>query len=111
MKYICLNPDCSKYQLPEEVIRESFVMRDGKLVGKNCICLECKKERMLDNPNEKIPIAEKGIVMGTYASMSKEQKREMLQKRSHEHFKKEIKERKDGLLNQAMSEMRNMHKR
>ena len=42
--------------------------------------------------------------------MSTEQKREALRKRSHQHFKKEIKERKDGMLNQAMTEMRDLTK-
>ena len=43
--------------------------------------------------------------------MSKERKQEVLKKRSHEHFKKNIEERKEGLMSRAINEMRNMNKR
>ena len=43
--------------------------------------------------------------------MSKDRKIEVLKKRSHEHFKSKLKERKDELLNKAMTEMKNLNNR
>jgi len=57
-------------------------------------CSECKK-----------PLKRLGVVMsGGYlkvASMNPEGKREVLKKRSHEHFKKEIKERQHEIIKKS----------
>ena len=110
MKYICHNPECPKCGVEEELTKEIFVFRNGHLVGQNCPCPKCGKEREEINPAKDIPLSEKNIEIAQFSGMSMEQKREALKKRSREHFQKEIKERKYGLLNQAMTEMRNIKK-
>jgi hypothetical protein len=108
MKYVCLNSQCENYQKEEEYHKESYSFVDGKLVGSNCRCPRCGQMRKEINPNADMPLSEKNIGINFFSSMSAEQKREVLKKRSHEHFNKKIKERKDGLLNKAMSEMRDI---
>lgn len=106
MKYICANKDCTHYGVDDEYVSESYVFQNGELIGKHKNCPYCGKPRKEINPAEQIPLSEKNICINRFNGANKEQKIEMLKKRSHEHFQKEVKERKDGLLNQAMSEMR-----
>ena len=111
MKYICINPDCKKYNQEEYLTGETFKFKDGKLIGSNCCCPKCGKERKeVKDPDADLPLSQKNIRINNMGSMSMEQRREVLKKRSHEHFKKEIKERKEGLLNAAMSEMNDFKK-
>ena len=106
MKYICLNEECTHFNLEDEYVSESYVFKNGELIGKHMICPHCGKPRKEVNLAMQIPLSEKNVYVNRFDGASKEQKIEMLKKRSHEHFNKEVKERKDGLLNQAMSEMR-----
>lgn len=108
MKYVCENPECHKFGIEDYYVSETFSYRDGRLVGKNAICPHCGKERKEVNANDNVPLSEKNIGVNLFQGMSTEQKREALRKRSHQHFKKEIKERKDGMLNQAMTEMKDL---
>lgn len=104
MKYKCNNPDCPDYGKEEYYASESFRFRDGKLVGEHAECHKCGKLREEINPNKDIPLSEKNVGINFFNGMSSEQKREALKKRSHAHFNKEIKERKEGMLNQAKAE-------
>lgn len=106
MEYICQNPDCEEYGKKEYICTEIFKFQNGELVGEHCKCPKCGKMRK--NPNEDIPLSEKNISVAKFANASPEQKREMLKQRSHEDYEKHVKERKDGLMNQAISEMRNI---
>jgi hypothetical protein len=108
MKYICLNPKCENYQIEDEYLKEVYSFTNGKLIGKNCRCPRCGQNRKEIDPNVDVPLSEKNIEINKFDGLSVQQKQEVLKKRSHEHFKKNIKERKDGLLNKAMSEMRNI---
>lgn len=108
MKYVCENTDCSKYGVEEYYVSETFKYQDGRLVGSHAVCPSCGKERKEVNPNKDVPLSEKNIGVNLFQGMSTEQKREALRKRSHQHFNKEIKERKDGMLNQAMTEMKDL---
>lgn len=108
MKYICENSDCPNFGVEEYYVSETFSYQDGRLIGKNSICPHCGKERkeVVDN----IPLSEKNISVNLFQGMSVEQKRESLKKRSHQHFNEKIKDKKDGMLNQAMTEMKQMVK-
>jgi len=106
MKYVCKNPDCKKYNIEEFLITETFRYRDGKLVGEHVVCPICGKEREEVNPGANIPLSEKNVSVGMYSSMSMEERREALKKRSKDHFNKEIKERKDSMQNQVQKEWR-----
>ena len=109
--YLCENKNCARYGHQETVTRESFKYVSGVgLVGENAKCPICGQMRKYVNPDANVPLSEKNIGFGMYSSASAEQKREMLRKRSHEHFNKKVKERKDHLMNQAMTEMRGLGK-
>lgn len=108
MRYICVNPDCERYQQEEFLVSETYYYRNGHLVGTHCFCPKCGKERQeIKNPDADVPLSQKNIGINSMGAMSMERRREILKKRSHEHFEKEIKERKEGLINSAMSEMKN----
>lgn len=111
MEYICLNPQCENYQKSEYLSSESYQYIGGKLMGKNCPCPKCGQLRKENNPDAEIPLSEKGITFNFFSGMSMEQKRKVLKERSKQDFQKHIKERKDGLLNQAITEMKEINKR
>lgn len=110
MKYICENESCPNFGVEENYSSETFKYSDGRLVGTHAMCPRCGKKRREVNANSDVPLSEKNIGVNLFQSMSMERKREALRERSHQHFKKEIKEKKDGMLNQAMTEMRDMTK-
>lgn len=110
--YVCNNEKCENFGVREEITREVFKYISGKgLVGEHSVCPCCGEDREYINPNSDIPLDEKNVGFGMYSSASTEQKREMLKKRSHEHFNKKVKERKDYLMNKAMSEMKGLGKK
>lgn len=110
--YVCNNENCACCGKKETVTRELFKYVTGiGLIGEKAECPCCGKIREYVNPDSDIPLSEKNIGFGMYSSASTEQKREMLRKRSHEHFDKKIKEKKDHLMNQAITEMRGLNKK
>lgn len=102
MKYVCENPECEKFGVEESFVSEIYVMRDGRLVGKNSACPCCGKTRKEINPNEQIPVGKKNISLATYTMSSPEGRREILKKRSHEHFEKEIRPVKEEKLRKTV---------
>lgn len=106
MKYVCENPECHKFGIEDYYVSETFSYENGRLVGKHSICPFCGVERK-EVVND-VPLSEKNISVNLFQGTSVEQKREALRNRSHQHFKKEIKDKKDWMLNQAMTEMKNL---
>ena len=94
-KFICDNADCKKFGVEDEYPSNRYVLTNGKLVSTNAPCPSCGKMRREVNENEDIPITEKNISIAKFSSASKEQKVEMLKKRSHDHFDKNVKEEKE----------------
>lgn len=110
--YVCKNTDCSCYDVPDVVTRESFKYVSGVgLIGEHAACPSCGKIREYVNPQADVPLSEKNVNFGQYSSASTEQKREILRQRSHEHFEKKVKERKDYLMNKAIGEMKSLGKK
>jgi hypothetical protein len=107
-KFVCENKDCPKFGIEEEYFSNTYKMVNGELQSNNAPCPRCGQIRKEINPNMDIPLRDKNIEIAKYSSASPEQKREMLKQRSHEDYEKHVKERKDGLMNQAISEMRNI---
>lgn len=110
MRYKCNNPQCSKFGESEFYSNETYKYINGKLTGENSLCPSCGKEREEINPNKDIPLSQKNLAIAEYSSASPEKKREMLKKRSHDHFDSHVKERKDYLMDKAMKEMKNLGK-
>lgn len=103
------NFKCSKCGKEYFVIKHSTSIIDGNIVnkGSNGEILICENEDCLKNPLSSISKFDGGVpFFGKVASMSKEDKQNLLKKRSKEHFNKEIKEKqhemhremKNGLL-------------
>lgn len=110
MKYICRNSECSEYEKEEEFSSERFNFRNGRLVGEHSECPVCGKERECIYEKAQVPLSEKSVGIAHFNNKSKNEQREILRKRSHDHFKKEVQERKDHLMHKAMKEMRNLGK-
>lgn len=110
--YVCKNEQCENYNKHEEIYKESFKYANGEIIGEHAICPKCGKIREYVNPASEVPLSEKLKTFvntgSSFSSASKEQKQEILRKRAHEHFNKSVKERKDYLMNKAMTEMRSL---
>lgn len=102
MKYVCENPSCSKCGVEEEFVVETYVMREGRLVGKGAVCPVCGSLRREINPNENVSPAEKNLTLAKYSMSSPEQRREILKKRSHDHYEKEIRPSKEEKLRKTV---------
>lgn len=104
MKYVCKNPDCVDFGKEKEFFKTTTKFVGGELICSQSICGKCNKT--MEDITVQIPLSEKNIYVAKIASMSKEGKVEVLKKRSKEHFKKEVKERKEHLMNSAIKEMK-----
>lgn len=110
MKFICKNEQCERYGIEDEYLSNTYKIIGGKLVSNNAPCPCCGEIREEINPNANIPLSDKNIEIGKYASASKEQKTEMLKKRSHDHFEKKVKPFKEHQMNEAMNQMKKFKK-
>lgn len=110
MKYVCENPNCEKYGVEEYLSSETYRYRDGRMVGEHAPCPVCGRERKEINPNADIPLSEKTVGMNFFDGKNVDERREILRKRTHEHFVKEVKERKEYMINKAKSEFQDLHR-
>lgn len=109
-KFICKNKDCKKFEVEDEYTSLTYKVVNGHLQATVAPCPCCGEIREEINPNKDIPLSEKNISFGKYASASKEEKTEMLKKRSHDHYEKQVKPFKDHQLNEAMKQMKEYKK-
>lgn len=106
MKFVCRNEQCEKYGIEDEYLSNSYKVIGGKLVSNNAPCPCCGEIREEINPYKDIPLSEKNIEIGKYTSASPEQRKEMLKKRSHDHFEKEIKPFKEHQLHETVKQFK-----
>lgn len=106
MKFVCKNPNCKKYGVEDEYLSNTFKIVNGHLQSNNAPCPCCGEIREEINPYKDIPLSEKNIEIGKYSSASPEDKREMLKKRSHDHFEKEIKPFKEHQLHETVKQFK-----
>lgn len=104
MDYKCLDPNCPLFDKVESIYKVVTVYKASGPVTEAAKCPSCGVERHCLEHD--IPLSEKDIRILKMPSMTKEQKTEMLKKRSHNDYKKNIEERKDGLMGRAMNEMK-----
>ena len=107
-KFVCENPDCERYGIEDEYLSNRYKMIGGQLVSDNAPCPKCGSIRREVNLYQSVPLSEKNISIGEYTMSSPEERKEMLKKRSHDHYMKEVKPYKDHQMNQVMSEFKNM---
>ena len=110
MKFVCRNEQCERYGVEDEYFSNSYKVIGGKLVSNNAPCPCCGEIREEINPYKDIPLSEKNIEIGKYSSASPEDKREMLKKRSHDHFEKEIKPFKEHQLHETVKQFKDASK-
>lgn len=106
-KFICVNEECEKFGVIDERLNNTYKFIDNKLQSNNAPCPKCGKIREEFNENEEIPLSEKNIDIGKYSSVSKQEQKEILKKRSHEHYLKEVKPFKDHQLGEAIKNFKN----
>lgn len=106
MKFVCENPDCEKFGVVDEEFNNTYKMVDGHLLSDKAPCPVCGKIRKELANN--VPLSEKNIYIGSYTMASPEQRREILKKRSHEHYEKEIKPFKENQLHEAVSQFKSI---
>ncbi len=110
MKYICENPDCPECGKEEYMCSETYSFRGNRLVGKHADCPVCGRERKEVNPNANIKLSEKNVGILKFSTASAEGKREMLKRRSHDHYEKEIRPIKEEKLRKAVESFKEASK-
>lgn len=110
MEYICKNPECEAFNKADFYATESYVFTGGKLTGRHALCPKCGKLREVNDPNVETPLSEKNLTMNFFNGMSMEQKKAILKKRSHDDYNRHIREKREGLLEQAKQQMREHRK-
>lgn len=112
VKFICRNENCERCGVEDEYSSLTYKVSPttGRLVATVAPCPKCGELREEINPNANIPLSEKNIEVAKYGSASKEQKTEMLKKRSHDHYEKKVKPFKDHQINEAMQQMKKYKK-
>lgn len=110
MKYVCNNPECEKYGVEEYLSSETYRYSGGRMVGEHALCPSCGKERKEINPNTEIPLSQKTIGMNFFDGKNIEERRDILRQRTHAHFNREIKEKKEYMINKAKSEFQELHR-
>lgn len=106
MKCVCNNKDCKRYGQVDFYPTTTYRLVNGELVSDDIRCPSCGEVREEINDNAKIPLSEKNVGIGQYTMASPEERREMLKKRSHEHFEKEVKPFKEYQINEAMKQFK-----
>ena len=109
-KFICRNTECPNYGKIDEYLSNIYKMVDGHLVSNNAPCPKCGKIREEIVSEKDIPLSEKNIYLAKYTMTSPEGRREMLKKRSHEHYEKEIKPFKEHQINEAVKQFKDASK-
>lgn len=110
MKFVCRNKDCKKYGIEDDYSSVTYKFIGGELMAECAPCPCCGKIREEYNPNANVPLNEKNIEIGKYTMASSESRKEMLKKRSHDHYEKEIKPFKEHQLHEAVKQFNDASK-
>ncbi len=110
MKFVCRNEQCEKFGIEEEYLSNTYKVINGKLQSNNAPCPCCGEIREEINPYKDIPLSEKNIDIAKYSSASPQAQREMLKKRSHDHYEKEIKPFKEHQLHETVKNFKEASK-
>ena len=99
MKVICKNVNCQEFDKEIEVADWDGLHSYGLFVLKQCP--NCKKLRQIIPGSlveqDKDSVGFEGVAFAKIGSMSPQERKQVLKKRSNEHFKKHIKPRKEYL--------------
>ena len=106
MKFVCENPDCKNFGVEFEELNNTYKMSNGHLVSDKAPCPLCGQIRK--EISDTTPLSQKNIYIGNYQMASPEGRREILKKRSHEHYEKEIKPLREHKLNEAVKQFKSI---
>lgn len=107
MKFVCKEDTCTSKENIVDVHKVVMKFIGGKLV-EQVYCPTCGSLMQVYDDGSKPSLS--SIHIGKYSSASKQDKREILKKRSREHFKKHIKPFKDHQMERAMGELKSIGK-
>lgn len=110
MIFICRNKECKKYGVEDYYSSVTHKFVNGQLIAECAPCPCCGRLREEINTNREIPLSDKSIYIGRYSSKTTEEKREILKKRSHEHYEKEIKPYKEYKINELVNNFKQASK-
>lgn len=102
MKFVCRNKECSNYNVEYNYLSNTYKYIDGVLLSNHAECPKCGCIREEINTDD-VPLSEKNIDLLRFDMCTPEQRKDILKKRSHEHFKKEIEPYKQEKINQAVN--------
>ena len=106
MKYVCLNEECSKFNVVQEFSKTTHKYdKQGNLF---CVQSVCSCGKSMEDVTQRAPLSEKELSISKFSIMTPEQKKAALKQRSSDHYKKEIRDRRHGLLDKAIQEMKNL---
>lgn len=105
MIFICENADCPLCGKEYTYLRNKYKYVDGRLVSNNAPCPKCGKMRREIDPDA-VPLSQKNIDLLKYDMASPEERKKMLQERSHQHFKRHIEEYKRECLSGAVKQFK-----
>lgn len=105
-KFVCENKNCKDYGVIKFYSKESYSIVNNKYISSNQKCPQCGKMRkeILNNT----PLSKKNISMAKYTSASPEIRKEILKKRSHDHFNKHVKHAKEDKLRETVKNFKNL---
>lgn len=109
-KFICDNSTCPKFGVEDEYLTNTYKVVGEKLQSNHAHCPNCAEIRREVNMNKDIPLSEKHISVAKYSSASKEERTNILKKRSHEHFKKTVQPFKEHQLHEAVKNFKGASK-
>lgn len=111
-KFFCRNSECDKFGVEEEYLSNSYRYVAGVgLQSNNAPCPSCGKIREEVDKNRDIPLSEKNIDVARYSSASPQQRKEILKKRSHDHYEKHVKPEKEHRLHETIRSFREASKK
>lgn len=102
MKFVCRNKECSNYNVEYNYLSNTYKYVNGVLLSNHAECPKCGCTREEINTDD-VPLSEKNIDLLRFDMCTPEQRKDILKKRSHEHFKKEIEPYKQEKINQAVN--------
>lgn len=106
MKFICSNEECPKFKQEQDFIKTTH--KYDKNMNLFCVQGICSCGNKMEDVTQRAPLSEKELSMSKFSLMTPEQKKAALKQRSSDHYKKEIQDKRHGLLDKAIKEMKNL---
>lgn len=104
MKYTCNNPNCERYQIEVEV---QWNGSDALDLKNKTMCPVCRDKMKCLDKSSATNSSVQNITTSKLSTMSILERKEMLKKRSDDHYRRTIKNKKEFLDNQFIKQAKN----